>query len=148
MEIREYKTSDCNEIADLFYNTVHYINSKDYTEEQLNVWAAGNVDIDEWNKSFLNNYTVVMEENGMIVGFGDINDRGYLDRLYVHKDYQNIGIATALCDILEKKYDVEHITTHASITAKPFFEKRGYRVIKKQFVDRDNVRLINYIMKK
>ena len=26
MEIREYKTSDCNEIADLFYNTVHYIN--------------------------------------------------------------------------------------------------------------------------
>ena len=88
MEIREYKTSDCNEIADLFYNTVHYINSKDYTEEQLNVWATGNVDIDEWNKSFLNNYTVVMEENGMIVGFGDINDRGYLDRLYVHKDYQ------------------------------------------------------------
>ena len=35
---------------------------------------------------FLNNYTVVMEKNGMIVGFGDINDRGYLDRLYVHKD--------------------------------------------------------------
>ncbi len=88
MEIREYKTSDCNEIADLFYNTVHYINSKDYTEEQLNVWATGNVDIDEWNKSFFNNYTVVMEENGMIVGFGDINDGGYLDRLYVHKDYQ------------------------------------------------------------
>ncbi|MBC5997650.1 GNAT family N-acetyltransferase [Romboutsia ilealis] len=105
MEIREYKTSDCNEIADLFYNTVHYINSKDYTEEQLNVWA-------------------------------------------VHKDYQNIGIATALCDILEKKYDVEHITTHASITSKSFFEKRGYIVIKKQFVDRNGVRLTNYIMKK
>ena len=71
MEIRNIKQSDCNEIADLFYNTVHYINSKDYTEEQLNVWATGNVDIDEWNKSFLNNYTVVMEENGMIVGFGE-----------------------------------------------------------------------------
>ncbi|WP_195938158.1 GNAT family N-acetyltransferase [Romboutsia sp. 1001713B170131_170501_G6] len=148
MEIREYKSSDCNKIADLFYNTVHFINAKDYTQEQLNVWATGNVDIYEWNKSFLNNYTLVAEENNMIVGFGDINTEGYLDRLYVHKDYQNIGIATALCDRLEKRYSVEHIITHSSITAKPFFEKRGYEVIKKQFVERNGVRVTNYIMKK
>ena len=86
MEIREYKSSDCNEIANLFYNTVHCINAKDYTEDQLNVWATGNIHIDEWNESFLNNY----------------NNEGYLDRLYVHKDYQNIGVATAICDRLEK----------------------------------------------
>ena len=148
MEIREYKSSDCNEIADLFYNTVHFINSKDYTEDQLNVWATGNIDIDEWNKSFFNNYTLIAEENGIIIGFGDIDDKGYLDRLYVHKNYQNIGVATALCDRLEKKYEVERITTHASITAKSFFEKRGYRVVKKQFVERNGVRLINYIMER
>lgn len=148
MEIREYKSSDCNEIADLFYNTVHFINSKDYTEDQLNVWATGNIDIDEWNESLLNNYTLIAEENGIIIGFGDIDDKGYLDRLYVHKDYQNIGVATALCDRLEKKYEVERITTHASITAKSFFEKRGYRVVKKQFVERNGVRLINYIMER
>ena len=148
MEIREYKSSDCNEIADLFYNTVHFINSKDYTEDQLNVWATGNIDIDEWNESLLNNYTLIAEENGIIIGFGDIDDEGYLDRLYVHKDYQNIGVATALCDRLEKKYEVERITTHASITAKSFFEKRGYRVVKKQFVERNGVRLINYIMER
>lgn len=148
MKIREYKSSDCNEIAYLFYNTVHCINAKDYTEDQLNVWATGNIHIDEWNESFLNNYTVVVEENGIIIGFGDINNEGYLDRLYVHKDYQNIGVATAICDRLEKKYEVERITTHASITAKSFFEKRGYRVMKKQFVKRDGVRLMNYIMEK
>lgn len=148
MEIREYKTSDCKAITDLFYNTVHYINSKDYTQEQLDVWATGNIDIDKWNKSFLNNYTVVMEENGTIVGFGDVNNVGYLDRLYVHKNYQNRGIATSICDVLENKYDVDHIITHASITAKLFFEKRGYIVVKKQFVDRDGVQLINYVMQK
>ncbi len=148
MKIREYKSSDCDKIADLFYNTVHFINAKDYTQEQLNVWATGNVDIYKWDKSFLNNYTLVAEENNMIIGFGDINNEGYLDRLYVHKDYQNMGIATALCDILEKHYPVEHIITHSSITAKPFFEKRGYKVIKKQFVERNGIRLTNYIMKK
>ncbi|WP_343101192.1 GNAT family N-acetyltransferase [Romboutsia sp. MSSM.1001216sp_RTP31141st1_G3_RTP31141_220114] len=148
MKIREYKSSDCDKIADLFYNTVHFINAKDYTQEQLNVWATGNIDIYKWDKSFLNNYTLVAEENNMIIGFGDINNEGYLDRLYVHKDYQNIGIATALCDKLEKRYHVEYIITHSSITTKPFFEKRRYKVIKKQFVERNGIRLTNYIMKK
>lgn len=148
MEIRKYKSSDCKEIADLFYNTVHCINAKDYTKEQLNVWANGNINIGDWDKSFLNNYTVVAEEKGIIIGFGDINNEGYLDRLYVHKDYQSIGVATALCDILEKQYNVEHITTHASITAKSFFKKRGYRVVKKQLLNRNGVLLTNYIMEK
>lgn len=148
MEIREYISSDCKEIADLFYNTVHCINAKDYTEEQLKVWATGNININNWNKSFLNNYTVVVEDNGIIIGFGDINNEGYLDRLYVHKDYQDIGVGAAICDRLEKQYDVEHIITHASITAKTFFEKRGYRVIKEQFVERNGVKLRNYIMER
>ncbi len=38
------------------------------------------------------------------------------------------------------------IITHASVTAKPFFEKRGYRVVKEQFVERKSVFLKNYIM--
>ncbi|MGG7163104.1 GNAT family N-acetyltransferase [Clostridium ihumii] len=148
MEIREYKTSDCNEIAELFYNTVHCINAKDYEKEQLNVWATGSVDINSWNKSFLKSYTLVAKEKDKIIGFGNVDDSGYLDMLYIHKDYQGIGIATSICDMLEKQYSVEHIRTHASITAKPFFEKRGYRVMKKQLVERNGVKLINYIMEK
>lgn len=124
------------------------INAKNYTKEQLNVWATGKIDIDVWNQSFLNHYTLVAIEKNMIVGFGDIDNTGYLDRLYVHKDYQGLGIATALCDRLEKQFTVEKITVHASITAKPFFEKRGYKVIKEQEVIRQNVSLINYLMEK
>ena len=49
MIIRRYEISDCKYVAELFYNTVHFINSKDYTEEQLNVWATGNIDLERWN---------------------------------------------------------------------------------------------------
>lgn len=73
---------------------------------------------------------------------------GYLDRLYVHKDYQKKGIASALCDRLEEKCAAAYFTTHASITARPFFEKRGYRVMKEQQVVRKGVKLTNYVMKK
>lgn len=147
MIIRKYRETDCKELADLFFNTVHCVNGKDYTEEQLNAWATGKINTDEQNKSFLEHYTLIAEENGIIIGFGDIDCTGYLDRLYVHKDYQRKGVASALCDHLEK-YVSGRIFTHASVTAKPFFEKRGYKIIKEQEVKRQGVTLKNYVMEK
>lgn len=146
MIIRMYKPSDCKYITELFYNTVHTVNAKDYTKEQLNVWATRDVDFGKWNQSLLEHYTFVAVEEYTIVGFGDIDKSGYLDRLYVHKDYQHKGIATAICDELENAVDTPKIQTNASITAKPFFEKRGYKVVREQQVERQGIFLTNYIM--
>lgn len=148
MIIRKYLPSDCRYLAELFYQTVHTINAKDYTEEQLNAWATGNVDIKQWNQSLSEHFSLVAMKDGIIAGFGDIDRTGYLDRLYVHKNYQNQGIATAICDKLEHAFQVSKITTHASITAKPFFLNRGYKIIKEQQVIRSNISLTNYIMEK
>lgn len=148
MIIRKYRSSDCEKLYQLFYDTVHTVNAGDYTEEQLNVWATESVDLTEWNKSFLEHYTVVVIENDTIAGFGDIDKTGWLDRLYVHKDYQNKGIATAICDNLEQVFRFDKITTHASITAKPFFINRGYKVMKEQHVIRGGIALKNYVMEK
>ena len=148
MEIRKYKSEDCREMAVLFYDTVHSVNAKDYTEEQLNAWATGTVDLAAWDRSFLEHTSLVAVADGRIVGFGDIDKTGYLDRLYVHKDYQGRGIATALCNELERAFPVEAVTTHASVTARPFFEQRGYRVLRRQQVERRGVFLTNYVMEK
>ncbi|MFD2555124.1 GNAT family N-acetyltransferase [Sphingobacterium tabacisoli] len=148
MEIRKYRSSDIKEIAELFYETVHTINKKDYSEEQLSVWATGNIDMEKWDISFQSNQTFVALENDVIVGFGDIEATGYLDRLYVHKDFQGKGIATAICNVLEKEVNMDCIQAHASITAKPFFIKRGYKVIKEQEVERQGILLTNYLMEK
>ena len=88
MIIREYLPSDCIHLAKLFYQTVHSVNAKDYTAEQLNVWATGHVDIEEWNRSLSAHFSLVAVQDGVLAGFGDIDRSGYLDRLYVHKDYQ------------------------------------------------------------
>lgn len=148
MEIRRYLPSDLAQISQLFYDTVHTVNAIDYSKEQLNVWATGQLDLAAWNDSLLAHYTLVAVLNNEIVGFGDITPDGYLDRLYVHKDYQGQGIATALCNELEAAIASKHLTTHASITAKPFFERRGYRVIQEQQVSRNGVELTNYVMEK
>lgn len=148
MIIRKYSSSDCAALAELFYDTVHSVNARDYTEEQLNAWADGRVDLRQWDSSLSRHFSLVAEEDGLITGFGDIDESGYLDRLYVHKDYQRRGVASALCDRLERAFPVEKISTHASITARPFFLSRGYEVIKEQQVRRAGVLLTNYVMEK
>lgn len=147
MMIREYQTADCKELADLFYNTVHTVNAKDYTKEQLDVWATGKVDSKKWNQLFQEHFSIVAVENGMIVGFGDIDKTGYLDHLFIHSDYQGKGIATAICNQLESAVQ-ENIVSHVSITAKTFFEKRGYKIVKEQRVERQGVSLTNFVMTK
>ena len=147
MDIRPYRPSDCAELAQLFYDTVHTINARDYSPAQLAVWATGLVDLAQWNASLLAHDSWVAVLDGRLVGFGDIDKTGYLDRLYVHRDYQGQGIATRLCDQLEAAVP-GNIITHASITARPFFEGRGYRVIRQQQVVRQGIALTNFVMEK
>ena len=149
MQLRGYKTSDCEQLAELFYRTVHSMNAKDYTEEQLNAWATGKVDLQEWDKSFREHKTIVAIEGDEIVGFGDMDNTGYLDRLFVHKDHQREGIASAICNKLECSVHGKRILTHASITARSFFEKkREYVAIIEQQVVRSGVPLTNCLMEK
>ena len=92
MKLRQYQSKDCGGMSELFYDTVHTVNRRDYTEEQVCAWADGHVDPDVWNRSFLEHFTVIAEDNGTLVGFGDMAKDGYLDRLYVHRDHQGKGI--------------------------------------------------------
>ena len=107
----------------------------------------GKEDQEEWNRSLLGHYSLVALADEIVIGFGDIDRPGYLDRLYIHRDYQRKGIASAICDKLEQAVKGK-IVTHASVTARPFFEKRGYKVINEQRVERKGIVLKNYVMEK
>ena len=148
MKLRPYHPDDCPALAALFFDTVHTVNCRDYSADQCDAWADGIVDLAAWNRSFLEHTTWIAEQDGQIVGFGDISRDGYLDRLYVHARFQRQGVATALCDALEGAVKGRPIETHASITARPFFVARGYRTITEQQVVRHGVRLTNFVMRK
>lgn len=150
LSLRCYREGDINDIAALFYGTVHTVCINDYSADQLNAWADGRPDKAAWNASLLAHHSVVAESGGVTVGFGDIAG-GYLDRLYVHKDHQGRGAATAILAELERharESGETRIVTHASITARPFFEKRGYETVREQQMGRRGVMLTNYVMEK
>ena len=66
---RQYRETDCPAMAQLFYDTVHTVNVRDYTRKQVEAWADGNVDIRAWHESFLSHHTVVAEKDDMHVIF-------------------------------------------------------------------------------
>ena len=151
MKLREYHSEDCEEILELFYDTVHCVNSADYTEIQLNAWAPKGIDLVKWDNRLSNNYSVVVDKDSIIIGFGNVDSTGYFDLLYVHKDYQGIGVATLIADEIERyvyREGIQIITTDASITATPFFEKRGYVVQKKQNIELRGQFFVNFKMQK
>jgi len=151
MNLRRYHSEDWTEVAKLFYDTVHSINAADYTEIQLNAWVPEDMDLPELESRLSNTYSVVVENGGIIIGFGNENGTGYFDCLYVHKDYQRMGVGSLIADNIEGYFfdmGIQIITTDASITAKPFFEKRGYVVLKRQNVKTRGHGFINFKMQK
>lgn len=64
MHIRPYRSSDCPALAELFYQTVHAVNARDYSPEQLDAWADGRVELAAWDASFRAHDTRVAVEGG------------------------------------------------------------------------------------
>lgn len=74
MRIRSYHSDDCQAILSLFYETVHRINRRDYTQEQIEAWANNHkIDPIAWDLSLIHHKTLVAEMDGIIVGFGEFN---------------------------------------------------------------------------
>lgn len=149
-KLRRYQSNDLNELCQLFYQTINVVNCRDYNEEQIKAWSSGYERLLNNHEFFDKLHTIVAYNEKSIVGYGNISESGYLDHLYVHHGYQNQKIATAICNQLETyvKNKVNEIEVHASITSKPFFEKRGYVVVKEQEVAVQGIKLKNYVMKK
>lgn len=148
VQIRAFTAQDARAVAELFYHTVHSINAADYNEEQLNAWAPVEVLKEDWSHRFDDRLAVVAQYSGEIIGFADMDvARCYLDRLYVHRDYQRRGIGTALCDALESACPTGAIiSVHASLTAEPFFISRGYHIEHRQKILCRGVLMDNCLM--
>jgi len=151
MHVRSLEPADVPAVATLFTETVRSVNARDYTPEQVEAWAPRPPDVAAWARSFAGRTALVVEVDGEVAGFGDLAPGGYLDRLYVHRDHQGRGVATALADALEAeaaRHGAAEVTADASITALPFFERRGYETVARQEKDLRGVRFINYRVRK
>ncbi|HOI05945.1 MAG TPA: GNAT family N-acetyltransferase [Deltaproteobacteria bacterium] len=152
MRIRQLRHGDAEKAAELFRDTVARINRRDYSSDQIRAWAPGDMDVEMWRSRLQKGRAYVAESGeGKLLGFISIDRNGHIDLLYCHADHQGQGVGSRLLSHAERQIKasgVTHVSTEASITARPFFEKRGFEVVKEQKVRRNGSNFINYVMVK
>lgn len=149
--IRKYVEQDAQAIWLLFFNTVRNINKQNYNQAQLQAWAPESMDQFIWNKRMIDIEPFIAEIDGKIVGYADLQNDGFIDHFFCHQDHQRQGVGTALMlHILhvgsEKK--IKNYFSQVSITAKPFFEHFGFKVVKQQQAEVGEQILTSFFMKK
>lgn len=136
--LRPYRPDDASALMRLFKDTIRRVNSRDYAPGQIAAWASDDIDSEAWASRFEGRFAVVAEVDGMIAGFVDLSPEGYLDRLFVSADHEGQGIATVLMDgvVAEaQRLRLPKIEVQVSLTARPFFERRGFRVVESRCVE-------------
>ena len=151
--IRRANASDLDDLLTLFANTIRFINSRDYNPPQIEAWLSSIHNRDRWLDKIKNQYFLLFQEEGLVLGFASLDQGRYIDLLYVHHKRQGEGIAGLLLKELETealKYPGQPLvlSTHASLTALPFFQRQGFVLEHENEVDLRGVVLKNYRMTK
>jgi putative acetyltransferase len=151
IEVRLFETKDAEQIARLFHETVREVNVRDYSSSQVRAWAPDDIHFRNWVEVSSSRFTYVADDEGVIAGFGELEPNGHIDCFYCHKNYQRCGVGSQIYQAIEAKaleLAVSRLFTESSITAKPFFQRMGFSVVKEQSVTRRGETFINYVMEK
>lgn len=149
--VREYRQGDLEAVVALFGRSVHKVASRHYSPVQIAAWAPRIPDWPAWSRSLAEGAVFVCERKGRIAGFIRMEDNGYLDLLYVDPDFQRQGVARELLDrVLAWASDqcISRISSDVSITARPFFEQAGFRVVTPQIVEWNGASFHNFRMER
>ena len=133
IEIRCATVADAEVVYEIVLRALRETNARDYPAsviDRLVLTLPETVasKLEEWQA-----YVAVVDDR--IVGTGSLNGKT-VRALFVHPDYQGRGIGTKLMDVVENAANLQSERTlgvQSSITAQPFYAKRGFMVVRKAF---------------
>jgi putative acetyltransferase len=135
--LRPYLPADLPRLVAIFRASIEELTAEDYDESQQAAWAAL-ADADEFGKKLADDLTLIALVGGELSGFASLRGQDHIDLLYVDPQATGQGVATSLCDALEKLAGARgaaKLSVDASDTARGFFEKRGYQPLNRKTVD-------------
>ena len=127
--LRPFLREDTPVLAAIFAASIEELTGDDYSEAQQQAWAAAADDEEQFGKRLAGELTLIASLQNSPVGFASLKGADHIDMLYVHPGAVGQGVASMLCDALEKLAGgrgAKSLTVDASDTAEGFFLKRGY----------------------
>jgi putative acetyltransferase len=151
MLVRTHRNGDIPDISRLYYDTIHRVNSGDYSREQVDAWAPAVPTASFWKERFKKYRVYVAEEEGHVVGFTELDPTGHIDCFFVHHEWQRRGVGAQLMDRVMKsaaRTGTPRLFAEVSITAVPFFRRQGFVVVRENEAVRSNVKLKQFAMER
>ena len=127
--LRPFLAEDIPVLAAIFAVAIEELTGDDYNEAQQEAWASAADDEEQFGRRLGSELTLIATLQNSPVGFASLKGADHIDMLYVHPGAAGQGVASMLCEALEKLAGgrgAKALTVDASDNAQEFFSKRGY----------------------
>ena len=149
LEIKDYSSDMASQVTDVFYESVHGIDSSIYSEAQKNAWAELPRQYESWVMRLMFKQPYVAMQGEKMVGFIELDPDGHIDCMYTLPECQRQGVGSALYEHLlaqAKQKRMKRLYVEASFVARPFFEAKGFHLVEENQVERNGEIITNFTM--
>ena len=149
--LRPFLAEDVPVLAAIFAASIEELTGDDYSEAQQQAWTSAADDEAQFGKRLAGELTLVATMQNSPVGFASLKGADHIDMLFVHPGAVGQGVASMLCEALEKLAGgrgAKSLTVDASDNALDFFLKRGYVGKQRNTVTMNGEWLANTTMQK
>src|SRR4030081_3295990 len=149
--LRPFLAADTPVLAAIFVAAIEELTGDDYSEAQQQAWASAADDEEQFGKRLASELTLIATLQNSAVGFASLKGADHIDMLYVHPSAAGQGVASMLCDALEKLAGgrgAKNLTVDASDNAEGFFVKQGYVAMQRNTITINGEWLANTTMQK
>src|SRR6202049_2227799 len=127
--LRPFRAEDTPVVAAIFAASIEELTGEDYNQAQQEAWISAADDEEQFGKRLASELTLIATLQNSPVGFASLKGADLIDMLYVHPGAAGQGVASMLCEALEKLAGgrgAKSLIVDASDNAAEFFVKRGY----------------------
>jgi putative acetyltransferase len=153
VKIRPYQSGDEHELAEVFFTSVREAGRDDYSEAQVRAWATERPHPSTFADRAADGRLVLVAVDAAerVIAYADLEHDGHIDHLYCRPSWIGHGVGSALYEAIEREArarGVQRLFVEASEAARRLFERKGFRVVRRNDLERHGVELHNFDMEK
>lgn len=151
MHVRKFRIGDEAALFKVYYSAIHQIASRDYSSLQIEAWAPADLDGRIWQTRIRGINPFVIEADGLLIAYADLQENGYIDHFFVSGDHPRQGAGRLLMETIHenaKRQSLKMLTSNVSRTAQQFFEHFGFEVVEQRSPTIRGVVVPNALMRK